>query len=79
MSVYLRQATKARSSGAVVELYDTTQPENVFDPDGGRWVTICEHGSLVNHETLATARSFAAAPEVWCEECQSIIADKEAP
>jgi hypothetical protein len=65
----LRQRTTARSTGTAVEIYDTTHPENVFDPDGGRWVTICQHGSLVNHPTLATARSFASAPEVWCEAC----------
>ena len=66
---YLRQSTTARSSGAVVELYDTEDPLSVFDPEGGRWVTICSHGLLVNHETLATARLFASAPETWCEEC----------
>lgn len=69
---YLRQSTKARSTGTEVEVYDTDDPLSVFDPDGGRWVTICEHGSLVNHPTLATARSFASAPEVWCEECRSL-------
>jgi hypothetical protein len=71
VTAYLRQQTTARSSGAVVELYDTSHPHNVFDPDGGRWVTICSHGSLVNHHTLATARSFASAPECWCEECEA--------
>ena len=69
MSTYLRQQTTARSSGAVVELYDTSHPHNTFDAVGGRWVTICSHGLLVNHETLATARLFASAPETWCEEC----------
>lgn len=69
MTRYLRQSTTARSSGAVVELYDTEDPLSVFDPEGGRWVTICSHGLLVNHETLATARLFASAPETWCEEC----------
>ncbi len=78
MTAYLRQQTTARSSGAVVELYDTDDPLSVFDPDGGRWVTICEHGYLVNHETLATARSFASAPEQWCEECADIVHAKEA-
>lgn len=77
MTTYLRQATRARSTGVVVELFDTTQPENVFDPDGGRWVTICEHGSLVNHDTLAHARYFAPAPEAWCEACQAIIAARQ--
>ena len=71
-TTYLRQTTKARSTGTEVEVYDTDDPLSVFDPEGGRWVTICEHGSLVNHETLATARSFASAPEVWCEECRSL-------
>ena len=78
MTTYHRQSTKARSSGAVVDIYDTSHPHNVFDPEGGRWVTICEHGSLVNHETLATARYFAPSPESWCEECADIVHAKEA-
>jgi hypothetical protein len=78
VTTYLRQTTKARSSGAVVELYDTDDPLSVFDPEGGRWVTICEHGSLVNHPTLALARSFASAPEMWCEECTAARDTKEA-
>jgi hypothetical protein len=77
VSRYLRQHRTARSSGVAVELYDTAQPENVFDPGGGRWVTICEHGSLVNHEHLDTARSFASAPEVWCDECTKAAAERD--
>jgi hypothetical protein len=73
-ATYLRKRSRARSSGAVVELFDTAQPENVFDPDGGRWVTICEHGSLVNHRSLTTARDFMSAPECWCEVCEVLAA-----
>ncbi len=79
MTAYLRQTTTARSSGAVVELYDTEDPLSVFDPEGGRWVTICSHGSLVNHPTLALARSFASAPETWCGECADAVEVKETP
>lgn len=74
MSAYLRQSTKARSTGTEVEVYDTRHPDNVFDTEGGRWVTICEHGSLVNHDTLALARWFASAPDVWCEDCRPATA-----
>lgn len=79
MTAYLRQTTTARSSGAVVELYDTHHPHNVFDSSSGRWVTICSHGSLVNHATLALARLFAPAPEQWCEECADAVEVKETP
>ena len=67
MTAYLRQTTTARSSGAVVELYDTHHPHNVFDSSSGRWVTICSHGSLVNHATLALARV-----RLICYRCGSI-------
>jgi hypothetical protein len=75
---YLRARSRSRSCGTVVELYDTRQPENVFDPDGGRWVTICEHGYLANHDLLANAKGFMAEPNAWCEECYHAMLAKEA-
>lgn len=62
------QRRRARSSGTTVEIIDTDE-ETTFDSAGGRWVTICEHGYLCNHQTRVLAGSFAAAPEEWCELC----------
>ena len=47
-----------------------------LDPDGGRWVVICEdHFTLVNVDTLARARSTAT--EEFCDVCQA--ADSDSP
>jgi predicted TPR repeat methyltransferase len=44
------------------------------DVDGGAWQTVCdEHSSVVCHDTLRAARSWAAAPDEWCEDCRVII------
>jgi hypothetical protein len=44
-----------------------------LDPCGGdcKWYNVCDdHGSIVGHRTLALARSFAAVPVEWCEDCR---------
>jgi hypothetical protein len=69
---YVRQSAKRHATGTVVTIYDTNHPRNVFDPAGGRWVTVCEdHGSICNHETLALAKAHAPYAE-WCEPCQAV-------
>lgn len=69
MGRYVRQRRRSQHTGATVTLYDTQAPENIFDPAGGRWVTVCEdHGAICNHETLALARAHAPHCE-WCEPC----------
>lgn len=68
---YLRVQQRSRITGTLVSIYDSSHPDNVFDPDGGRWVTVCEdHGTLVNHRTLALAKAHLPHA-VWCEECQA--------
>jgi hypothetical protein len=62
------QLRKAKSTGTMVGVYNCEQAD--LDTDDGSWATVCEdHGSIVNHDTLATARSHASAPEGWCDEC----------
>jgi hypothetical protein len=73
MSRYIRQQRRNRATGTVVTVYDTAHPDAYLDPDGGRWVTLCEdHGNLVNHDTLALARSHAVWPD-WCGDCQATL------
>ncbi len=67
---YIRAERRSRTTGTRVTLYDTAAPENVFDPEGGRWVTYCEvHEMLSNHNNLADALWFLSRPFYWCEEC----------
>lgn len=74
---YVRETRTARSTGVTMMLYDTSAPENVFDTDGGRWVTYCtEHHALCNHDTLELARRFMSAPEEFCEGCTTILRSK---
>jgi hypothetical protein len=66
-----RQLRRARSTGTLVGVYDGGPAG--LDTDGGRWHTICdEHGFVCSHDTLETARAFAASPEEWCEPCGAI-------
>lgn len=66
--LHVRQARVARSTGTVVVVYEDTDEEC---GDGLRWVTLCDdHGRLVGHEDLATARSWASMPEGWCGVCR---------
>lgn len=72
------QLRRARSTGTVVGVYDAGPAG--LDPEGGRWNTVCdEHGFVCSHETLATARAFAASPEDWCEPCQANLAGEPCP
>lgn len=72
------QRRVARSTGTTVIVEDTHHWNAQCDSDGGRWATVCEdHGGVVNHEDQATARSFAAAPEEWCPDCQRNAGVKE--
>lgn len=66
-TTYIRRTTSTRDGDVVV--YDAEHPESVFDTAGGRWVTVCPHGLLANHPTLALAKDFADDPGVWCETC----------
>jgi hypothetical protein len=39
-----------------------------------RWYNLCEvHGCIVGHQTLELAKSFAAAPTEWCEDCRDAV------
>lgn len=72
----IRESRRNRITGATISLEDADHPDRMCDRDGGRWVTFCEsHGYLVNHETLAAARSWMAFPD-WCPECQEIMRAK---
>ncbi len=70
MGAYLRREARARSTGAMVEVFDTAHEANVFDSDAGRWVTYCvTHDRICNHRALSDALYYSSHPEVWCEVC----------
>jgi len=70
----LRERRRNQRTGVTVELVDTHHPDSRLDPDGGRWATVCiDHGGLVNHDTLAIARSFLSVPWEFCPDCQETI------
>lgn len=61
----IRTATRARSTGTLVGL----QPSE--DPDAGKWQLVCnEHGGVICFDTQAVARSYMAHPDEWCPGCQ---------
>lgn len=67
-----RSHAVARSTGAVVVVLDGDAAG--LDTAGGRWQTTCEkHDEVISHATLAVARSWAAAPEEWCESCMAEV------
>lgn len=58
-----------RETGTMITVGNAEQ--DAWDQDGGPWYTLCEdHGEIVNHPTIALARSHAAAPTGWCETCR---------
>ena len=65
-----RAHTHARSTGTTVVLVEAT--EAGIDTDTGvRWMLVCdEHAGCCGWPTQATARSFMAHPEEWCEVCR---------
>lgn len=65
---------RSRKTGTVVVVVDT-RAAPWLDPEGGRWVTLCdEHNTVCNHDTRALA--MAHAPTVdWCEDCSGASHD----
>lgn len=58
-------------SGFLVGLYAADQAD--MDDSAGPWATVCEeHGHIVNHDTLALARTHLGDPTGWCEPCMEI-------
>jgi len=65
-----KKVSSSRASGAVIAVSRN-------EDDGEEWRTDClTHGFLVESTTRALAEAAASFPD-WCEECQSIINDKE--
>ena len=67
---YERTVHRAFGPGAghIATIFDSSMPENVFDPAGGRWVLVCEaHSQLVNVSTLQAASDFANELSSWCD------------
>jgi hypothetical protein len=61
---------KNRKTGNLIGVYHGEQSGIESDPESP-WVTLCEeHGNLVCHRSLRLAMDHAAAPEMWCEDCQ---------
>jgi len=74
--------SKARSSRSTVILFDLRDPEAAWlgteEVEGVRWETLCDdHSTTCLHATRATAMSFLAAPEEWCEMCREAIEVEE--
>jgi hypothetical protein len=66
---------KSRATGHLVGLYHAEQA--LLDADAGPWATVCEvHGHIVNHPTLALARSHLGDPTGWCESCMAETSEK---
>lgn len=74
------RTTRARETGTLVT---TAHADDLgLDADDGRtrWYNVCEeHASCVGHASLALARSFAAVPSEWCEECRPLAAHRHCP
>jgi hypothetical protein len=59
-----------RKTRGLVGIYNCEQSGLDSDPSLP-WATVCEdHGGIVCHTSLAAARSWAAVPGDWCEDCR---------
>ena len=64
------QAHIARSTGTLVAVLRSDEAGIESDPDLP-WTTLCDdHSSVLCHRTLVAARSWASAPEEWCQPCR---------
>lgn len=65
-----RARKKNSYTGNYNVLYDGDTQQ--LDTSDGKWVTVCEeHGTVLNHTTLAKAKKFLEEAE-WCEKCMAI-------
>lgn len=73
----LRAAHFARSTGTLVLVLNGEEAGLDTGHDGSDpWSTVCEdHGTVCSHPTLELARSHAACPEGWCEDCRGDVRD----
>jgi hypothetical protein len=70
------ESRRARSTKTTVTLYNNELAElDSSEP----WSTVCEnHGSICTHQTRATAHSWMACPEGWCEDCRELLESRDA-
>lgn len=68
---YVRQEARNRETCTLIQVLDLDHPNSEWlGIDGNRWATMClDHGTICTHPTLALARSLAAKPSGWCEDC----------
>jgi len=68
---------RSRATKLLVGLYRADQAQ--MDATAGAWATVCEeHGSILNHSTIALARAHLVDPRGWCSTCAP-QAEQEAP
>lgn len=68
------QVRCARSSGTRIEVWRSV---DFGDEQTAPWVTVCEHGSICEHDTRELAVAWASVPEQWCETgCRHAVAGR---
>lgn len=68
----LRHRAKARTTGGLVEVWDTSEPDSPITPEqvrGHRWAMRCEHGTVVGRRTQDEAMDDVRDPRLWCVDC----------
>lgn len=76
-SMHPYETRRRRRTGTEVTVcHGADEGLDTSDP-AGAWYTICEHGTLIAHATLALARSHAPEPDQWCEECSATALPNE--
>ena len=74
---YTKVRYSTKKGDRTVRVFDTRAADNIFDPDGGRWVVFCEdHATLVNTDTRAIARQVMSQPTQFCSCCQGTCRTK---
>jgi hypothetical protein len=66
---------KSRLRKVTVELHDERSGADMFDPDGGPWITYCrQHDTICNFTTRRSAEYHLPVVD-WCECCTGICQD----
>lgn len=68
---------RCRASGTSITV--CRAEDEGFDPEDGKWVTICNtHATICHHDTKVLADRASTFPD-FCDECRAILYPNEDP
>ena len=63
---------KHRKVNGVRITLSLTEFEGLSVDDGGKWLLMCDHGSILQDTNKRRLWKWSECPEDWCEECRTL-------